>query len=71
MRRHLLIVFSLLLALSWQASAQKEELKFNVNGGSTQLKMLYRLANVGDKAEVTLGNGQTLTLEQKKEGKEL
>lgn len=31
MRRHLLIVFSLLLALSWQASAQKEELKFNVN----------------------------------------
>jgi len=26
---------------------------------------------VGDKAEVTLGNGQTLTLEQKKEGKEL
>lgn len=50
MRRHLLIVFSLLLALSWQASAQKEELKFNVNGGSTQLKMLYRLANVGDKA---------------------
>ena len=33
--------------------------------------MLYRLANVGDKAEVTLGNGQTLTLEQKKEGKEL
>ncbi len=71
MRRHLLIVFSLLLALSWQASAQKEELKFNVKGGSTQLKMLYRLANVGDKAEVTLGNGQTLTLEQKKEGKEL
>ena len=71
MRRHLLIIFSLLFAFSWQASAQKEELKFNVNGGSTQLKMLYRLANVGDKAEVTLGNGQTLTLEQKKEGKEL
>lgn len=71
MRRHLLIIFSLLFAFSWQASAQKEELKFNVKGGSTQLKMLYRLANVGDKAEVTLGNGQTLTLEQKKEGKEL
>lgn len=71
MRRHLLIIFSLLFAFSWQASAQKEELKFNVKGGSTQLKMLYCLANVGDKAEVTLGNGQTLTLEQKKEGKEL
>ncbi len=66
MRQRLLFIFSLLIALSWQAMAQKEELKFNVKGDATTLKLGYRFPNVGDQATITLGNGQTATIAQKK-----
>lgn len=70
MKFRLLTIYSLVLVASLQVFAQKEELKFNVMGGSTQLKMLFRLANVGDKATITLGNGQKATIEQTKAGNE-
>lgn len=70
MKQRLLFFFLLLISiLGGQATAQKEQLKFNVRGDAKVLKLGYRFPKVGDQAIITLSNGQTATISQKEADK--
>lgn len=62
--KKMLLFWALVLSVFGAAIAQKPQLQFNVEGGSSSIKLIYRLNQGNATAKVDMGNGESALLEQ-------